>query len=173
MKKLLVLSLLFVATSLLSQTIKSKPLKLKYIAPEGWNPSEFGSATSWEEAGNNLCKCSGLMFTKQNKDGKLMVLVYPSTISGLDSSKREMVGSLKFVDVEKFDKTRNKSFSFEKKRSYFMDTKSSKKSYEVLRYKTKVEDHFYIIYTWQESMNVMSPDTEKDLFKVVNAVEPL
>jgi hypothetical protein len=173
MKKLLSIGLVILTISLQGQTVKSKVLKLKYTPPEGWNPSEFGGKISWDESGNDLCKCSGVMFTKQNKDGKLIVLVYPSTISGLDSSKHDMVGSLKFVDVEKFDKTRNKSFSFEKKKSYFMDTKASKKSYEVIKYKTKIEDHFYLIYTWQESMNVMSPNTEKDLFLVINALEPI
>ncbi|MBK7309573.1 MAG: hypothetical protein IPI93_01985 [Sphingobacteriaceae bacterium] len=173
MKKLISLCLLVAATSLTAQTVKSKALKLKYTAPEGWNPSEFGGKTSWDESGNNLCKCSGVMFTKQHKDGKMIVLVYPSTISGLDSSKHDMAGILKFVDVEKYDKTKNKNFSFEKKKSYFMDTKTSSKSYEVIKYKTKIEDHYYLIYTWQESMNVMSPNTEKDLFEVVNAIEPL
>jgi len=156
-----------------AQTVKSKELKLKYTAPEGWNPSEFGGKTSWDEAGNNLCKCSGVMFTKQHKDGKLIVLVYPSTISGLDSLKHDMAGNLKFVDVEKFDKTKNKNFSFEKKKSYFSDIKTNKKSYEAIKYKAKVEDHYYLIYTWQESMNMMSPNTEKNLFEVVNALEPL
>ena len=114
MKKLISLCLLIAAISLHAQTVKSKALKLKYTAPEGWNPFEFGGKTSWDESGNNLCKCSGVMFTKQHKDGKMIVLVYPSTISGLDSSKHEMAGILKFVDVEKYDKNKNKNFSFEK-----------------------------------------------------------
>ncbi len=164
--------LLIAASGLAAQT-KSKTLKLKYTAPEGWNAEEFGGKTTWDESGNALCKCSGLYFTKQNKDGKLNVMVYPSTISGLDSSKREMVGSMKFVDVEKFDKTKNKYFSFEKKKSNFTDVKTNKKMYEVVKYKTKIEDHFYIIYTWQENMGMMSPNTEKDLFLVINALEPL
>ena len=172
MKNLVSLCLIVICSFATAQT-KSKILKLKYTAPEGWNVEEFGGKANWDEAGNTLCKCSGLYFTKQNKDGKLNVVVYASTISGLDSSKREMVGSMKFVDVEKFDKTKNKNFSFEKKKSNFQDVKANKKMYEVIKYKTKVEDHFYIIYTWQENMGMMSPNTEKDLFQVVNAVEPL
>ncbi len=173
MKKLAICTLLFFAISTQSQTVKSKVLKLKYTAPEGWNVEEFGGKTSWDESGNALCKCSGLYFFKQHKDGKLNVLIYPSSAFGLDSAKRNMVGNLKFVEVEKYDKTKNKNFSFEKKKSTFSDFKTNKKMYEVIKYKTKIEDHFYIIFTWQESMNMMSPNTEKDLFEVVNALEPL
>lgn len=172
MKKLILFCLMIAAMGANAQT-KSKALKLKYTAPEGWNAVEFGGTQSWDESGNALCKCSGLQFTKQNKDGKLNVVVYPSTVSGLDSSKREMVGSMKFMDVEKYEKTKNKFFSFEKKRSTFHDIRDNKKMYEVIKYKTKIEDHFYIIYTWQENMGMMSPDTEKALFLVVNALEPL
>jgi len=172
MKKIASFCLLAICAFAVAQT-KSKTLKLKYTAPEGWNVEEFGGKTNWDEAGNALCKCSGLVFTKQHKDGKLSVVIYPSTVSGLDSLKREMVGSLKFIDVEKYDKTKNKYFSFEKKKSNFQDLKSNKKMYEVIKYKTKIEDHFYIIYTWQENMGMMSPNTEKELFQVINALEPL
>jgi hypothetical protein len=172
MKTLVSLCILVFCSLTVAQT-KSKVLKLKYTAPEGWNVVEFGGKESWDESGNALCKCSGLQFTKQHKDGKLNVVVYPSTISGLDSLKREMVGSMKFVDVEKYDKTKNKNFSFEKKKSYFQDVRANKKMYEVVKYKTKIDDHFYIIYTWQENTGMMSPDIEKELFQVVNALEPL
>lgn len=164
MKNLVSLCLIVICSFATAQT-KSKILKLKYTAPEGWNVEEFGGKANWDEAGNALCKCSGLYFTKQNKDGKLNVVVYASTISGLDSSKREMVGSMKFMDVEKFDKTKNKNFSFEKKKSNFQDVKANKKMYEVIKYKTKVEDHFYIIYTWQENMGMMSQIRKKIFFK--------
>ncbi|MCE3225558.1 MAG: hypothetical protein K0S32_109 [Bacteroidetes bacterium] len=159
------------SASLTAQTIKSKALKIKYTLPAGWNAEEFGGKTSWEESGNTLCKCSGVSFTKQHKDGKMNVLVYPSTQSGLDSLKRNFAGPLRFENVEKFDKTRNKNFSFEKKRSNFTD-KTGKKSFEVIRYFAKVDDHFYIIYTWQENMGAMSPNAEKELYEMVNAIEP-
>jgi hypothetical protein len=45
--------------------------------------------------------------------------------------------------------------------------------YEAIKYKTKIDDHYYIIYTWQENSGMMSPDIEKELFQVVNALEPL
>ncbi len=173
MKKLIVYTLLLFTVCTQAQTVKSKALKLKYTTPEGWNVEEFGGKTSWDESGNSLCKCSGLYFFKSNKDGKLNVLIYPSTVFGLDSTKRDMVGNLKFVDVEKYDKTRNKAFSFEKRKSNFTDSKTNKKSFEVIKYKAKVEDHYYIIYTWQENLGMMSPNTEKELFEVVNAIEPL
>jgi hypothetical protein len=172
MKKFVSLCLIVLCGIVAAQT-KSKALKLKYSAPEGWNVVEFGGKDSWDESGNSLCKCSGLQFTKQHKDGKLNVVVYPSTISGLDSSKREGVGAMKFVDVEKYDKTKNKNFSFEKKKSSFNDSKTNKKMYEAIKYKTKIDDHYYIIYTWQENSGMMSPDIEKELFQVVNALEPL
>jgi hypothetical protein len=172
MKKFIAFCLIITTIGLSAQT-KSKLLKLKYTAPEGWNVVEFGGPTSWDESGNVLCKCSGLQFTKQNKNGKLNVVVYPSTVSGLDSSKRDMVGSMKFMDVEKYDKTKNKFFSFERKRSTFHDLRDNKKMYEVIKYKTKIDDHFYVIYAWQENMGMMSPDTEKELYQVVNALEPL
>lgn len=153
------------------ETVKSKPLKLKYTLPAGWIAEEFGAKDSWETQGNTLCQCSGVLFTKQNKQGKMKVLVYPSTQAGLDSTKRNRVGTMQFEDVEKFEKTRNKNFSFEKRRSNFSDKGS--KSYDVIRYFAKVEDHFYIIFTWQENMSAMSAQTEKDLYEMVNAIEPL
>ena len=167
------LFLLIAVCSLSQETIKSKPLKIKYTLPQGWIAEEFGGKASWEEAGNALCHCSGILFTKQNKDGKMKVLVYPSTVPGLDSAKRNMVGSLKFEDVQKYDKTKNKHFSFERKRSNFTDAKTGAKSYEVMRYYTKVEDHFYIIYAWQENMGLLNSVSEKELTEMVNGIEPL
>lgn len=173
MKHLILSYFLLISVSIQSQTVKSKSLQLKYITPEGWNVEEFGGKTSWDESGNSLCKCSGVYFSKSHKDGKLNVVIYPSNVFGLDSIKRNMVGNLRFENVEKYDKTRNKAFSFEKRRSNFHDAKSNKKLYDVIKYKAKVDDHYYIIYTWQESMNMMSPNTEKELFEVINAIEPL
>ena len=72
-------------------------------------------------------------------------MVYPSTQSGLDSTKRNFVGALRFENVEKYDKTKNKYFSFERKKSNFTDSKTNKKSFDVIRYFAKVEDHFYDI----------------------------
>lgn len=170
MKKLFTFLFISSLTLANAQTVKSKALKLKYTPPAGWNAEEFGGATSWEEKGNALCYCSGVLFSKSHKEGKMKVLVYPSTVSGLDSTKRNQVGTLKFEDVEKYEKTRNKNFSFEKKRSNFSD--KGTKSYDVIRYFAKVEDHFYIIYAWQENTGLMSPQTEKELFEMVNAIEP-
>ncbi len=174
MKKLF-LFLLITAASIISaqETVKSKPLKLKYAPPSGWVAEEFGSKLNWEETGNALCKCSGVKFTKQHKDGKLNVVVYPSTQSGLDSTKRNFVGALRFENVEKYDKTKNKFFSFERKKSNFTDSKTNKKSFDVIRYLAKVDDHFYIIYSWQENVSLMSPQIEKELFEMINAIEPL
>jgi len=174
MRNLFFLVLISLSATLFSQqTVKSKALKLKYTPPAGWNTEEFGAKTSWEESGNALCKCSGVAFFKSHKDGKMNVVVYPSTQSGLDSAKRNFVGNLRFENVEKYDKTKNKYFSFERKRSNFTDSKTTKKSFEVIRYLAKVEDHFYIIYSWQENMNALNSTNEKELYEMVNAIEPL
>jgi hypothetical protein len=157
------------------KTEKSKALKLKYTLPAGWNAQEFGSpaTVNWEEQGNNLCKCSGILFFKSHADGKMNVVVYPSSQSGLDSAKRNFVGNLYFENVQKYDKTKNKAFSFERKKSNFTDSKTKAKSYEVFRYFTKVEDRFYIIYTWQENMQMLNSTNERELYEMVNAIEPL
>lgn len=42
-----------------------------------------------------------------------------------------------------------------------------------MRYFAKIEDHFYIIYSWQENAALMSPQIEKELFEMINAIEPL
>jgi hypothetical protein len=173
MKKLYFLLAICLPGLLLSQqTIKSKNLKLKYTLPGGWNAEEFSGKKSWDDGGNDLCNCSSVAFTKMHNDGKLNVVIYPSTQGGLDSSKRNLVGSKRFDNVDKYDKTRNKNFSFEKKRSSFTDIKTNSKSFEVIRYFTKVDDHYYIIYAWQENKKPISPDTEKELYEMVNAVEP-
>ncbi len=174
MKKILLSLLIVASVSFTAQTFKSKPLKIKYTPPAGWIAEEFGDPLDWEKSGNAFCKCSGVKFSKQHKDGKMNVLVYPSTQSGLDSTKRNFVGSLAFVDVQKYDKTKNKFFSFERKKSNFTDAKkNNEKSFDVIRYFTKVDDHFYIIYAWQENKQLMSPQTEKELYEMVNAIEPL
>jgi hypothetical protein len=174
MKKMLFLLLFGSAAGLCAQQSgKSKFLKLKYTLPAGWNVEEFGGKSSWEEAGNAMCPCAGISFSKSHKDGKMHVVVYPSTQSGLDSAKRSFVGNLQFEDVEKYDKTRNKNFSFERKRSNFSDKSNNKKSYEVLRYFAKVDEHFYIFYTWQDSMNALNSTNERELYEMVNAIEPL
>jgi hypothetical protein len=154
-----------------AQTIKSKNLRLKYTAPAGWNVEEFGGKSPWEEAGNLLCHCSGVHFSKSHKDGKMNVLVYPSTQAGLDSNKRNAVGTLRFEDVVKFDRIRSNEISFERKKSNFTDSKTKTKSFEVYRYFAKVEDRFYIIYAWQENMGALNSTNEKELTEMVKAIE--
>ncbi|MBK9283512.1 MAG: hypothetical protein IPM51_04245 [Sphingobacteriaceae bacterium] len=156
-----------------AQTVKSKNLQLKYTPPAGWNAKEFGGATPWEDAGNEMCKCGGVYFFRTHGDGKMNVVVYASTQSGLDSTKRNFVGSLHFEDVQKWDRTKNKAFSFERKKSNFTDSKTKAKSYDVIRYQTKVDNHFYIIYTWQENMQALNSTNEKLLYEMVNAIEPI
>lgn len=173
MKAIVTSLLLALSFFSLSQTVKSKPLKLKYSTPNGWTAQEFGGKLSWDESGNELCRCSGVIFSKPHTNGKLNILVYPTNAAGLDSSKRNYVGMLRWENVEKYEKTTNKSFSFEKRRSNFTDTKGSKKSYEVIRYKAKIEDHFYIIYAWQENTGLLNPNVEKEFNEMLNAIEPL
>lgn len=172
MKKIAILFLLLSAFSN-AQTVKSKNLLLKYTPPAGWNAKEFGGISPWEDSGNEFCKCGGVYFYRTHGDGKMNVVVYASTQSGLDSTKRNFVGSLHFEDVQKWDRTKNKAFSFERKKSYFTDSKTKAKSYEVIRYQTKVDTHFYIIYAWQENMQALNSTNEKLLYEMVNAIEPL
>lgn len=167
MKNLILLALLTCSISAYSQ--KAKNMKVKYTLPEGWNAEEFGGKTPWEESGNSFCKCSGLYFYKSHKDGKMNVVLYPSTPAGLDSSKREAVGDLKFVNVEKFDRVRHNDVSFERKKSNF--TKNKTKSFETFRYLAKVDDHYYIIYAWQENMQLLNSTDEKELQEMVKAIE--
>jgi hypothetical protein len=115
MKKLLTLILLLASVYISAQQTKSKNLMIKYNLPPGWNAAEFGGKIPWENKGNTLCDCSGILFSRSHPDGKMNVLLYPSTVQGLDSAKRSYVGNLKFEDVQKYDKTRNKNFSFELK----------------------------------------------------------
>lgn len=157
-----------------SQTVKSKLLKLKYTTPEGWTANEFGGKSNWDESGNEMCKCSGVAFSKPHKNGKYNVVVYAVPNGGLDSAKREFVGNLRFVFVEKVEKTTNKGFSFEKRRSNFMDVKTKKASYNCIRYVSKpVEGHCYIIYVWQENMDLLNSTSERELTEMVNLIEPL
>jgi hypothetical protein len=100
------------------------------------------------------------------------VVVYPSTQSGLDSAKRNMVGTLRFVDVEKFDAVRSNGLSYQRKKSNFVDAKTGAKSFEAYRFYTKAEDHFFIIYAWQENMQVLTSANEKELLDLVRAIEP-
>lgn len=171
MRTLLFLSFVLCLNLAQAQTIKSKNLKLKYTPPAGWNAEEFGGKMPWEEAGNDLCHCSGVHFTKSHKDGKMHVVGYPSTQAGLDSAKRNNVGNLHFEDVVKFDRVRINEVSFERKKSNFVDIKSKAKSYEVFRFFAKVEDHFYIIYAWQENMQTLNSANENELFAMVKAIE--
>ena len=101
------------------------------------------------------------------------MVVYPSSPNGLDSSKRNFVGNLRFEDVEKYEKTTNKHFSFQRKRSNFFDIKTKQKSFEAIRYQTRFEDRYYIIYIWQENSNLLNSTSEKELTEMVNAIEPL
>jgi hypothetical protein len=174
MKQIIIITFLHLTLFIMAQEpVKSKALKLRYTPPSNWSVEEFGGKNSWDESGNALCHCSGVIFTKPNKDGKMNVLVYPSTNSGLDSSKHYSIGNLRFEHVEKYDKTKNKHFSFEVRRSNFNDIKTKAKSYNVIRYLAKVEDHYYIIYAWQENMDLLNSTAEKELYEMVNAIEPL
>jgi hypothetical protein len=172
MKHLIACICLFAALSGWGQeTVKSKSLKLKYALPQGWVAEEFGGQSPWEDAGNSLCHCSGIVFTRQHKDGKMKVVIYPSTVAGLDSAKRNAVGNLRFEDVQKYEKGKTKNYSFERKKSNFVEMPGGKKSYEAMRYFIKAGDHFYILYAWQESMNALNSTSEKDLYQMVNSIE--
>lgn len=174
MRKLLLSFFICASVCSFSQTAKSKLLKLKYITPEGWTANEFGGKLNWDESGNDMCKCSGVAFSKPHKNGKYNVVVYAVPNGGLDSLKREFVGSLHFVNVEKVEKTTNKSFSFEKRRSNFFDVKTKKASYNCIRYISKPMDgHSYIIYVWQENMDLLNSTSEKELNEMVNLIEAL
>lgn len=174
MKKILSLSFLCISVFCFSQTVKSKILKLKYTTPENWTASEFGGKLNWDESGNEMCHCSGIAFSKPHKNGKYNVVVYAVANGGLDSAKREFVGSLHFVNVEKVEKTTNKGFSFEKRRSNFYDVKAKKTSYNCIRFISKpVDGHCYIMYVWQENMDLLNSTSEKELTEMVNAIEPL
>ena len=174
MKKIIFLSLIVCSFSLTSQTVKSKILKLKYTTPESWTANEFGGLLNWDEKGNEMCRCSGVAFSKPNKNGKFNVVIYAVAKGGLDSAKREFVGPLHFENVDRVEKTTNKNFSFEKRRSNFYDIRTKKASFNCIRYITKsTEGHCYIIYAWQENMELLNSTSEKELTEMVNAIEPL
>jgi hypothetical protein len=173
MKNLLFMLALVLITSFQAQTVKSKNLKIKYTPPAGWNTEEFGGKSPWEDAGNTMCRCAGVHFFKTSKDGKMHVVLYPSSQSGLDSAKRNGVSNLVFEDVQKVDKVRNNGMSMERKKSNFTDVKTKTKSFEAYKYFTKVEDHFFIIYAWQENMQALNSSNEKEVMQMVNAIEPL
>lgn len=171
MKHFILILLVGVLASTQAQIIKSKNLKIKYTLPAGWIAEEFGAKSPWEESGNDLCKCSGAHFSKSHPDGKMHVVIYPSTQAGIDSTKRNRVGELEFVDLVKYDRVRSNGMSFERKKSNFIQHKTKAKSFEVYRYFTKVDDHFYIIFAWQENMQALNSSNEKELFGMVNAIE--
>lgn len=164
--------LLFVSISFAQTEVKSKFLKLKYKTPPGWTAHEFGDNKSWDGTGNYLCHCAGVLFTKESNIGKMNVLVYPTTVSGLDSSYRDGMADMKFIDVQKRERIKNKYFSFDMKHSYLGEKISGKKKYDAIRYQTKSEKHYYIIYSWRETTEPMNPDTEKALFEMINSIEP-
>lgn len=164
---------LFIGMTLAQKAVKLTNLKLKYTLPEGWVAEAFGNEMPWETSNSSYCKCGGILFTKQHSNGTMRVMVYPSTIAGLDSTKRNFVGNLRFEKVEKYFKTTNKNFSFEKRVSFFTDTQKGKKAYDVIRYIARPEKVTYIIYTWQESSNMMDAKTERELFEMVNGIEAI
>jgi hypothetical protein len=170
---ILLLSVALFLSGNAQKAVKVKELKLKYTLPDSWNAEAYASPAPWENTSNNLCKCAGILFFKSHKNGKMNVVIYPSTTSGLDSTKRNFVGALRFEPVEKYDKSKNSFFSFEKRKSNFTDTKTNKKSFEVLRYLTKIEGTHYIIYAWQENAGVLNPTVEKELYEMVNGIEPI
>lgn len=174
MRKLLLISGLFITVLTYSQTVKSKLLKLKYTTPDSWSAQEFGGQSNWDESGNAMCRCSGIAFSKPNKNGKFNVVLYAVPKGGLDSTKREFVGALHFENVDKVEKATNKNFAFEKRRSNFYDIKTKKASYNCIRYITKAtEGHCYVIYAWQENMDLLNSTSEKELAEMINGIEPL
>src|SRR5690349_3466642 len=121
--KFRIIILILLASQITFAQTKSKNLKLKYNLPAGWNAEEFGGKSPWEESGSAMCNCGGILFYRSHKDGKMNVVIYPSTQSGLDSAKRNMVGPLRFEDVAKVDNVRNNGLSFQRKKSNFTDTR--------------------------------------------------
>lgn len=174
MKQIIICIALIASFASSAQTVKSKILKLKYTCPESWTATEFGGQLNWDEKGNEMCRCSGIAFSKPHKGGKFNVVIYAVPNGGLDSTKREFVGSLHFESVEKVERTTNKNFAFEKRRSNFYDVKAKKASFNCIRFITKpTEGHCYVIYAWQENMNLLNSTSEKALNEMVNAIEPL
>ena len=171
MKNIVLLVFMGLLTVSQAQTTKSKNLKIKYTLPASWNAEEFGGKSPWEDVGNDMCHCAGAHFFKSHKEGKMHVLIYPSTQAGLDSTKRYFVGTLHFEDVAKYDNIRNNDISFRRKKSNFTDSKTKAKSYEAYQYFAKVDDHFYLIYAWQENMQALNSTNERELFTMVNALE--
>ncbi len=174
MKKYNLFTCLLVLFSLMSvaqNTVKVKELKLKYTLPSNWTAKVFSSEFPWEKGTNEFCNCGAIYFFKQHTNGKMNIVVYPTTKGGLDSNKRNMVGNLRFEPVVKYDRAKNAFFQFDKKDSYFTDIKTKSKSFEVLRYIAKKDDLYFIIYAWQESKEVLNPNVEKELFEMVNGLE--
>ena len=174
MRKLTIIMMICASVGAFSQTIKSKALKLKYTLADSWTASEFGDPLNWDKGTNSICKCAGVAFSKPDANGKYNVVVYAVPAGGMDSAKREFVGTLHFVNVEKIEKAVNENFSFERRRSKFMDSKTNTASYNCMRYITKPKDGYsYIIYAWQENMNLLNSTAERELSKMINVIAPL
>jgi hypothetical protein len=55
-----------------------------------------------------------------------------------------------------------------------VDAKTKAKSYNCLRYITKLKDGYsYIIYAWQENMNLLNSTSESQLLKMINVITSL
>lgn len=119
-------------------------------------------------------KCWGVAFSKPDANGEYNVVDYAVPVGELDSTKREFVRILHFVNIEKIEKSINENFSFEKRRSNFVDAKTKAKSYNCMRYITKPKDGYsYIIYALQENMNLLNSTSESQLSKMINVIAPL
>lgn len=174
MRNILSIILVCASVAAFSQTVKSKALKLKYTLTDSWTANEFGDPLNWDKGTNAMCKCAGVAFSKPDANGKYNVVVYAVPAGGLDSAKREFVGSLHFVNVEKIEKAVNENFSFERRRSKFMDVKTNTPSFNCMRYITKPKDGYsYVIYAWQENMNLLNSTAERELSKMINVIAPL
>ena len=56
----------------------------------------------------------------------------------------------------------------------FVDVKTKAASYNCMRYVTKAKDGYsYIIYAWQENMNLLNSSSERELSKMINVIAPL
>jgi len=168
--KIFVFTVALFCSVLVAQEMKWKHFKLKSSNLNGWNVKEYPGGSSWDDAKNEWCSCAALYFFKNWKNKKLCVLVYP-TLYSLDSAKYHYAGAMKFIPVEKYEQIRNKNFSFKKERSEWNN--GSGKKFDAIRYTARKEKTTYIIYTWAETPEMMDPDTEKELYALVNSLEPL
>jgi hypothetical protein len=174
MRQLFLLIFFSLTFSTNAQTVKSKSLKLKYTLNDGWTAKEFGDPLNWDKGDKTICNCAGVAFSKPDANGKYNIVVYAVPMGGLDSAKREFVGTLKFVQVEKVERAVNEYFSFERRRSNFIETKTNSQSYNCMRYITKPKDGYcYMIYAWQENMSLLNSTSERELVKMINVIAPL